>query len=194
MIEGLRPSWQTQVLTGRGDFSRECEYVDGKAFSSNAIAQLLWQDPCCRAWCEHHTCRWKGGVLGSQTTAHPSGCCLEKVKHINIYFWPTDELLSKWESNLVDSAVGFQSHWAFRAVGVWHSSGQINSPCAMVSQCTEGCSQHFPPPVGCFETSWHKKLDFKMYSLLSKIWTLYRSKPFSLSSLSQNSGSLKTLL
>lgn len=110
MIEGLRPSWQTHVLIGRGEIFREYK-VDGKAFSSNAIAQLLWQDPSCRAWCECYTCRCKCGVLGSQTTVHPSGHRLEKVKHIDTYFWPTDELLSKWEWHLVDSAVGFQSCW-----------------------------------------------------------------------------------
>lgn len=175
MIEGLRPSWQTHVLIGRGEIFREYK-VDGKAFSSNAIAQLLWQDPSCRAWCECYTCRCKCGVLGSQTTVHPSGHRLEKVKHIDTYFWPTDELLSKWESHLVDSAVGFQSQWGFRAVGVWHNSGEITSPCAVVSQCTEGWSQYFPPPAGCCEISWYRELAFKMYSLLTSVWIHCRSK------------------
>lgn len=35
------PSRQTHILIGRGEISRECKQVDGKAFSSNAIAQLL---------------------------------------------------------------------------------------------------------------------------------------------------------
>lgn len=77
---------------------------------------------------------------------------------------------------------GFQSCWGVAQPWTDHFS---------LCQCTEGWSQYFPPPVGCLEISWYKELDFKMYSLLSKVWACYRSK---LESLSQSSGSLKTLL
>lgn len=77
--------------------------------------------------------------------------CLEKAKITDTHFHPIDELLSKWESNLVDSAVGCQSYWDVRATGLWCKSGQSSCPSAMGSQ-------YSPPSVRCFEISWYREL------------------------------------
>lgn len=52
---------------------RDCKWMDGRAFFSNVIAQLFWQNPSCRVGYGFSFCRWRCRTLGSQTTIHLSG-------------------------------------------------------------------------------------------------------------------------
>lgn len=143
MIEGLRPSWQTHRFNRDwGDFQGiEAGAWKGFFQQCHCTAALTGSQLPAMVWVLH--LQVKMGSFGVTDNCPSLGTLLRgDWTHQHLFLaniWASEQ----WESNLVDSAGGFQSHWGFRAVGVWHSSGQITSPCATVSQCTEGWSQ-FP--------------------------------------------------
>lgn len=180
---------------------RGCNWVDGKAFFQQCHCTAALTESQLQAGVWVLCLQVKMRSFGV-TDHYPSlrTLCLEKVKNTDTNFRPIDEVLSKWESNLVDSAVGFQSHWNFRAIGLWHNCGQISSPCAMVSQCIKSWSQYLPPSVRSFGISWDrelwKSLLLRFIHYLAKSENLIEANygPLSLASLFSNSGSLKTML